>query len=135
MCLVTFQKKAKITKKDLVVYKSIQLLQDGTFNSIYNGFNWEKGILYKTNLGIYERIAGKTIVYDSIAAEIYNTNCKVENRIANEISEGFHACLTKERVNENFDKYPCREFIIPKGSEVFYDKTGLIVSNQMKRLD
>ena len=134
MCLITRQKKAKITKKDLVVFKC---LNNGDI-SVSRYFPWIEGQLVKCDLKIIKREhpsnnhGGDWFYADHITNGIYNglSNCYA-------ISVGLHACTTKERAKRLADCYDTNiieEFLIPKGSEVFYDVTGLIVSNQMMML-
>ena len=136
MCLVTTQRKAKITKKDLVVFKGVREF-DGEIRSLYHGFRYEENIPYARALKIERNPVEVVTVFDDIATTKYKpwkrdyekSTKKAMNKIVTEISCGFHACLTKERVTDK--DYIIREFIIPKGSEVYYDATGLIVSNQI----
>jgi hypothetical protein len=55
------------------------------------------------------------------------------------VSRGFHAFLSTKRIEAGYwdlnvqmeGKWEIKEMLIPKGSEVYYDATGLVVSNQM----
>jgi hypothetical protein len=129
MCLVTRQRKAKILKEDIKVYK---MIEDGN-KSVFERFTWTKGKLFTTKLGI-EYGHGKDFCFaDDVCNQMYSglNNCTG-------ISSGFHACLTKERAKQFDIKWMNNiavcEFLIPKGSEVFYDETDLIVSNQIMML-
>jgi len=58
------------------------------------------------------------------------------------VSRGFHAFLTTKRIGDGFwnlnmqieGKEEIKEMLIPAGSEVYYDATGLVVSNKMMLL-
>ena len=130
MCLVTRQRKPKILKKDLKVYK---LLKEGNF-SPFNSFRWNKTNLYKTMFCI-QKGNGKDMCFaDGKSKDKYFSLSQ-----CTEISEGFHACVTMERAEElkigvSWIICTINEFLIPKGSEVYYDCTGLVVANQMMML-
>ena len=129
MCLVTFQRKPKILKKDLRVYKAV-IMYDDEIHSTYYDFTWEKGKLYTEKL-LIEKFPFKSVEhYDSIVFDHYNTTSKYKLTC---ISDGFHAALNEQRLKNS--PYDIMEFLIPKGSEVYYDATGLVVSNQMMLLD
>ena len=131
MCLVTRQRKPKILKKDLKVYK---VLKSGN-DSPYNNYHWRKGQLETTKFSLKTGNGKNFCFADFQSLKKYNDLSQ-----CTEIGKGFHACMTKERAesvtpkiftNEN---YEICEFLIPKGSEVYYDCTGLIVANQMMML-
>lgn len=136
MCLITRQKKAKILKKDLIVYKCLNQREDGTFNSYFQSdFVWLKNYLYQISylnpILRTNNFENHGIWYyaDSMANNKYRGISQTYY-----ITYGFHACLTRKRCNQLKYNSIIKEFLIPKGSKVFYDATGLIVSNQMMLL-
>ena len=130
MCLVTRQRKPKILKRDLKVYK---VLKEGGYSK-YTNFCWTPKELCKENIHTTGN-RGKDMKYcDSKAMDVY---WRLSGCI--EIDRGFHACCTKERARKllamfGFTEESVCEFLIPKGSEVYYDCTGLVVANQMMML-
>lgn len=139
MCLVTRQIKPITTKKDLVVFKDVEEGFDnaGICKSLYFYFEWRKNVLNTTDLCV-TRIRpydfrppdhnNPNNYFDGIAHLFYVK----DKRKLTEVSNGFHAVLTKKRLTQ-----PCYsrvKFLIPKGSLIFKDATGLIVSNQMMLL-
>ena len=139
MCLVTLQRKPKITKKDMVVWKRGSFSDDNRrFYSFYRDYTWESNKIVKVKLRYEIKSYSKSEKFDGI---VENKYCDVNryNLIFTEISVGFHASLTRKRLlgvyNDETDfnkKLHLQKFIIPAGSEVFTDRSGLIVSNQMK---
>ena len=134
MCLITEQKKAKIAKKDIKVYKEVEIYSN-IISSMVQGFQYIIGKKYSTEL-TPKPVSGLRIgidfkVQDEIVAMAYpQVFCAYGYRITTNdnikvISEGFHSFKTKAR------SYYNAICIIPKGSEYFEDKTGLIVSNQI----
>ena len=133
MCLVTRQRKPKILKKDLKVYK---VLREGS-RSKYQNFLWEPEISHKEIIHITDNKKWDRFQFcdDKTMDKYYKLSGCIE------IDKGFHACCTKERAEglSADPRYSCIKeevyaFLIPKGSEVYYDCTGLIVANQMMML-
>lgn len=133
MCLITTQAKREVAKKDLIVYKAVILSDtDLTAVSPMNEFLWDKGQLYKTRIKKSVVIRGFSIAQylDDTAFRAYE---KERTKVLYTISEGFHAATTARRLT-NFcinDNFTIKRFIIPKGSTIYRDCTGLIVSNKM----
>lgn len=133
MCLITKQKKAKIAKKDITVYKKVNLYSDKITSEVRK-FEYEIEKEYTTVL-TPKSIAGLSIgtdftMYDEAVNKAYPISSLYEyvipsNVNLNVISEGFHAFKRKDRCYYN------AICTIPKGSEYFEDATGLIVSNQI----
>lgn len=123
MCLVTTQKKPKIAKKAITVYK---FLYNGS--SPYQCFPYELGKLY--SVGMKE--SDDEITYDKIATEALEQYREGGKKIRY-IGQGFHSILAKKRVKRCDESgnqlYICT---IPKGAEYYTDNTGLIVSNKIK---
>ena len=131
MCLITRQKKAKILKKDLIIFKTVNVYNDVIQSVCQSHFKWIANKLEKVNLNIKSVHNTKDRFYtDEGTQKIYE---KLSQCVS--ISEGFHAALTPDRpICIEWDYVEVKEFLIPAGSEVFYNATGLIVSNQMMML-
>ena len=134
MCLVTNQKKAKILKEDLTVYKIVVNRNGKIYAWMYDDYQYEVNKLYKQSMSV-DNIPGS--VMDEWVYYAYNIKTKnwknskfKKYRNLNHIHEGFHSSLTIERLG-NVNETAIYRCVIPKGSEVFKDKTGLIVSNQI----
>jgi hypothetical protein len=138
MCLVTNSEK-EIAQEDMVVYKVL----DKDFISLHAYFQYELDKLYQTEIKETER---DTVLF----ADIIDSNItKVALGIKSTSSlfgltkgllpkgvkvygQGYHFYFTKERA---FDEkyYSCitLECIIPKGSEIYRNPSGLGVANQI----
>ena len=137
MCLITEQKKAIRTKEDMIVWKIVCVQGNHRVISPYHDFEWEEGRLYKTRLAVSK----KPIAYDRVVQGEYNIlPFQVGEKYLKDylpdlglkaIGEGFHAFTDEYRA----DCYrTIRQFLIPAGSLIYKDKTGLIVSNQIMML-
>ena len=146
MCLITKQKRAKRIEQDLIVYKvlisSIRNNEIRYYGLLMSNFEYKLNVLYKTKLKrnvktIEKRNSNR---WDSLVGKAYPS--WIINPDVITISQGFHSFksinryfnndleLKKQRIMENgFAK--C---VIPKGSLVYEDVTGLIVSDQIKLL-
>lgn len=134
MCLVTRQIKPRITKKDLVVRKIVRVNHDESITSFCrSSFIWIKGKLETTELGISKRIPRNCCVHDDPQSEYYKEGNKQRNRKLTVVSQGFHA-VVDPNYNCNLSGYNIRKFLIPAGSTIYKDATGLIVSNKMMML-
>ena len=134
MCLITEQKEAEILKEDLRVYKrfTIALKFDNhelilPWSTYFRDkIEYKVGQLHKQQMRVDNIFES---AHDNKASEFYVI---MGWRNLTHVHDGFHSALTLERLGKNewkdFADYCC---IIPKGSEVFRDKTGLIVSNQI----
>lgn len=139
MCLVTRQRKPRITKRDLVVYKVINVnyLTKAIHSRYFPEFIWRKGKMEETKLD-YSRTEYNSA--ERFDREVDNKYCKGNfgsnnYEIITEVGRGFHATKTRKRLMEcGYSWESIMKFLIPKGSEVFTDITGLIVSNQMMML-
>lgn len=129
MCLITAQKEAIILTEDLIVYKSFS----SNLWALYQYFQYEINKLYKTELTFND---GKyNPCFDSMTARhleiMYHSqwySISLFNLGLIAVVEGFHSAATEDRLG---GEYNIRRCLIPAGSEVFYDETGLIVSNQI----
>ena len=134
MCLITEQKRVKILKEDLIVYKNFHIVDNlirpwtGAFR---HKIEYKVGKLHKQTLGV-DNIPDS--VYDIKVKDAY----KLETPLASctralqltHVHEGFHATIIFDRLvimpYPGYVIFKCR---IPKGARVFKDKTGLIVSD------
>lgn len=153
MCLITTQKEAMLTTEDIVCYKSMFRYdkffgnEDYNYRSILKGFNWKLNVIYETNFTFIQKDSTYTLecsLYDKKVREKYFftwfNKFMIKPWYVNSIkgvAEGFHAFLTpdrpeKRRVDIRLKSCDIVTCVIPSGSLVFYDKTGLIVSNKMK---
>ena len=135
MCLITEQKKAIRTKEDMIVWKNVREEYNGAVSSVYRTFEWKEGEVYKTRMDLSQ----DPICYDfDVRREyglIYIPNPSLQTTLSalnlKAIGRGFHAFMDIDRAD---DSEPIRQFLIPAGSLVYKDKTGLIVSNQIMML-
>lgn len=138
MCLVTLEKRPTYVKKDMIVYKAVSSYNAlREVNSLIQNFTYTESILYKTKMKTKEKIPAEWSAprsYDSKADEDLfeyltrkNMPLSTEVRI---IAEGFHSAESEERL----DSCCIRKFLIPKGSYIYKDCSGLIVSNQIQLL-
>lgn len=133
MCLITRQKKPRITKRDRIVYKYVHIDPDGSIWSYFiPGFKWRNGRVRQHKLGISSNTPLGSHKFDGIVAAAY---MKYLDKKVTVVSTGFHAATTKKRLTVTRNDAPIRKFLIPKGSEIFTDITGLIVSNKMRLID
>jgi len=130
MCLVTRQKKAKVLTKDLIAFKMLKV-KDSKIKSLCFPKTWKINKVEKTNFTFVE----KRHEYSFNDGEAVDKYCHLSNTIC--IAQGFHASLTKNRIidfsaDERDGVYKVK---IPAGSKVYYDCTGLIVSDTMILID
>lgn len=131
MCLITYQRKAKITKEDIVVLKEVLRTDDpNVYISRFNRFLWKKNVMETQVLEVKRVIRKKANFYDNIANDSYSRDYKF---LVTSVSKGFHAAKNKDRITFQL-RSVIKEFLIPKGSLTFEDKTGLIVSDHMMML-
>jgi len=134
MCLITRQKESKILKKDLTVFKFVKEFENNSCMSHVGsyGFIYRKDILNKTTM----KRSIDFSPFDDVVERNYPC-CPEYNDDLISIGEGFHSSLRKSRLSDILESYFLKpgtiiaEFVIPKGSEVYEDATGLIVSNQI----
>jgi len=134
MCLIT-EKSPKILKEDLVVYK---LLRDD-LTSIFQGYDYQLGVLYGPR-ELEADVESEYFFADSEAKRYYSNNEDPEDvRIhlfrfnLHGYAKGFHFYTTKERARRSiYNWYSLVECIVPKGSTVVFDSTGLGIASQIK---
>lgn len=127
MCLITEQKEPIITTEDIIVYKVLTKHRYGYISVFFlkQPKIYLPGTLYKTEMMPTNSIA----CFDSKVERAYD----VESSKLTHIGPGFHFLTFTERFNPDRLIYDLSivECIIPKGSEVYYDATGLGVANQI----
>jgi hypothetical protein len=124
MCLVTLQKRVKIAKTDIPVFKILEKHGNGGFRSPYQGMRYKLGKLYQAEIR-------------SSATGMY---CSGSDRVAyqhekNKIfyNRGLHAYTTIDAAR--YGKYSgmyIMNAVIPAGSRYYVNKVGMVVSNQLK---
>lgn len=133
MCLVT-EKQPELLEDDLIVYKVVQPLLDRAFQS---SFKYYKYLLHdlqpsivllglpfeevmKTMYGIYANEAAFKFYIDRIDVEVY--------------LNGYHFYIdaTKAQKHNIFPAEVIVECMVPAGSTVVYDSTGMGVASQIK---
>lgn len=138
MCLITEQKKPIKIRKDYTVYKLVEFLNEKEIRSFYNyNFTWELNKLYQTEIK-------KSSILNACYFDLKSKECyqgkdgikyievlieKLRNEELYSYGSGFHSAINKSRIKSNL--YHIAECTIPKGSLIYKDKTGLIVSNQI----
>lgn len=132
MCLITEQEECFIAEDDIICYK-VLLKDNNRFNSIYFQFKWIVDKLNKTKLTKQKQNFANCCFLDNESHDCY-IELYSKSDLLNSINEGFHAILKLGRFG-NMQYYPLGSVIckmsIPKGSEYFLDRSGLIVANQM----
>jgi hypothetical protein len=131
MCLITTQSEPEILEEDLIVYKILDIMLRA--KHVY--FMYSIGKLYKTkieetdDIKFYDMFARFHVIeigpmeedYDRAGLKVvidkYNLKC---------YGPGFHSFETIDR--DNGINVECT---IPKGSEVYRDGSGLLISNQI----
>jgi len=144
MCLITYQKKASVAKKDIVCYKAVNTAESRFFDeenrprteivatSKNHNFHWEISVLYKTRMAKAKNdiaVADDTVDEFYFGSAAFDQRAKTmrQNRLVS-IGPGFHAFLHGSRKGYRINA-TC---VIPKGSRYYRDATGLITANQMK---
>ncbi len=134
MCLVTEQKKPKKLKKDLIVYKCIDITEKGQLKSAMQEFWYELNVLYKvkiTSSCVFGCFADGTASRKYDPSNKSSDILREELKHLNHITEGFHSMESVKRTKRVWPRTKIFECLIPKGSEIYKDATGLIVSNQI----
>ena len=129
MCLVTKQKRVKVLKEDLVVYKLLEERNNELSAWMYC-FIYEIGVLYVQEMKVDN---DSDSYHDDEVSEAYNfTQAEFQTATMDmtHVHEGFHFATSENRLID-YEAVLC-ECIVPKGSRVYFDKTGLGVANQIK---
>jgi len=127
MCTIV-KKEYKITDKDMVVYKG---LTAGMIAPVYY-FKYSPHVTYESpiNQELQDDWSTADIVAEnSLRDNDYNPDKPHRDLIC--LGEGFHSCTTMERAIElNYSTCVFR-CVIPEGSIVYEDFSGLLVSNKI----
>ena len=142
MCLVTNQQKPIILTEDMIVYKLLTTANHPLILSIYFNFSWTLNKKYKTKILKRKLTHDNFSHYDEMALESLFQLTKTKsitgllicfrekNHGYSIISDGFHSFKTIERIS-GLTHHTIFECTIPKGSKIYEDTSGLIVSNQL----
>jgi hypothetical protein len=128
MCLITEQKKPIKIREDMTVYKNFRF---GENKESFKPWNYIFKYSYKLN-----NLHAEEMTYDNcfqswtdgITAEKYHDAKREEYT---HVHKGFHSASTYKRAGDLAQVGCIIKCIIPKGSLIFKDKTGLMVSNQI----
>lgn len=144
MCLITEQNKPIKIRKDRIVYKKVKLsFRQNTICSLnFGNFTYTLNKLYETDFTFLNFDENEILAYDNIVNKAYDYPFSdydydypfSDNDKLIVIAEGFHSASAIKRF-DMCDKYIQNAIIvkctIPKGSLIYKDKTGLIVSNKI----
>lgn len=133
MCLITNQKEPEILEKDLIVFKVL----DKNLKSPMQEFKYSKNKLYENEIEESEYPVFADEESYNFYSEGLSTQKVLEIHDLKAFGKGFHSITTEERAlsykNEIYSmshKYNVFSCIIPEGSEIYRDATGLIISNK-----
>ena len=133
MCLLTNQQKPTIIRKDLIVYKILSYDLKPVF------FSSEAYILGKLNKTIIRK-SDDTTPFDSHDIKIlekklgylnHDTYYSLTEKGINILGQGFHSCKSIKRCHREDIRDCIFECTIPKGSEVYRNPSGLLISNKI----
>ena len=135
MCLITNQKEPEILKEDLIVYKVLH----ENLGSPIQGFKYSKNTLYENEIE-----ESKYPSFADIESQNFygkgglSMQALLEMHDLKSFGKGFHSVTTEKRAlsykNQIYSmshKYNVFSCIIPEGSEIYRDATGLIISNKL----
>lgn len=130
MCLVTDQQEPIKTTRNMTVYKMFQTTE---FDNIFSPWSDEHEFKYELNKLHKEKIRFDNNFESYMDDEVRDNYPNFRSRELTHVHNGFHSVKKQKRMDlfnqwEQEIKMKC---IIPKGSLIFKDKTGLIVSNQI----
>ena len=136
MCLIVRKGTvSQILENDLIVFKELSLAT-GSLRSMYNGFVYNPGKLYKTNIA-------KSAIFAPYDEQVFNNVDSILHEfginwgsdkvlsILESYGPGFHFATTVERLSLSGKLGVTCKCIIPAGSEVIFDETGLGVTDQI----
>jgi hypothetical protein len=126
--------KPKKLKEDMSVYKILDR-GDSALWSSYQWFKYIPNMVYTTEI----KKSDEGVPFDYLDKELYNVlDLSFSHGVTTLpdhlvfITEGFHSCLNSIRLVSHTNRissiYKC---IIPKGSIIYINGTGCIVSNQI----
>lgn len=133
MCLITKQNKPIILKEDLIVYKLVRKWNSNKhYYSLNENFPYTFNELYKTTIE-----ESTTWVFNDLISQKYYNYLIIKERFFC-FGQGFHFYLTRKRAglyqygdSKGSYRHIMVKCLIPKGSKVIYDETGLGVSDQI----
>lgn len=157
MCLITMQKEPTVLAEDLVVWKEVDgfdhrgrklvgrlLPGRKVVKSPYHSFYYTSGETYKTKI---EQDKNDTCTYDQTARDaiesilpekyagpfIYgdSTSHAVKDGYIMSYGQGFHFATTRDRIKP-LDGSIVERFVVPAGSEVYFDNTGLGIASAIR---
>lgn len=135
MCLITKQKKAIIIKDDMIVYKRVDIHGGNEALAPMQGFLYVVGENYNQELVPDHNFIScfSTDVYEYYKLNTFSK--KDIGKLFTHIHNGFHFFKNIKDVKLFCNDYTLGDAtakcIIPKGSSVFFDETGLGVSNSI----
>jgi hypothetical protein len=136
MCLITQQKEPTILTEDLTVYKDCIRVNIFTAKAVLQNFVYTRG---KTEETVMEYEKGFVFPFDLVVSSFYAKYDKPEYEESESeslisVNVGFHFALYPGRFEKKhpFLATQLAEFFVPKGSKVYFDETGLGVSDKIK---
>ena len=137
MCLITKQQEPTIIAHDMTVFKLVKKYTSVTniCGSDMQDFDYELEVLNRTYL---KEATEDRIPYDDQVTKHYGL--RYDNKTGMTISKevrtigpGFHSFSSKERIGivDGETSERIARFLMPSGSEIFQDETGVLVSNQI----
>ena len=137
MCLILKKTEAVLmtADKDFIVYKIVlrshfandeDEAESEQVSSMHQDFTYDANKMETMITDLYLGF-GRSIFYDDQAHKAYNEASSYD--LVN-IRQGFHFAMKKERLTASA-LGELAEFIVPKGSKYYVDRTGLGVANQI----
>jgi len=130
MCLIVKKgAKPRIANRDITVYKELVVFEG--IRSPYYFFEYELGKKYTTRITFTYKESGGYDMKEMIDMGVDGFSFEGRHRICAFIKRGFHAAVRADRIR---CAQPFRRLFrctIPKGSEYYANRSGLIVSNQI----
>lgn len=123
MCLVTEQKRVKIAKEDIPVYKALR----SDLTTIYQtGFQYKLGKMNETTITevVDDNFYGNGDSY-------YYERARDRGKEIHFYAEGFHTFTTLEEAKKNCSEFTIVAGIIPKGARYYTNKFNMAVSNKL----
>jgi hypothetical protein len=138
MCLVTTQKKPKVAKKNITVYKALNVDNNGFIRAVFqHGYHYELGKLNSTKIKVntyFDECFDKQADICFLYTTGFHSSDAIDNGDAISISEGFHSAKTEARLFDicnNDNEVKIFKCTIPSGALYYEDFSGLVVSNEI----
>lgn len=146
MCLITEQKEPFITDQDMIVYKVVResAYDNLVFPAFYpsRNFKYDADVLNVTKIesayedsfiSFFDNMVGLHLSkkYNLDPSDPGRLEDLAKKGIINIIGQGYHFAIERKRLVVNDKTYNIERFIVPAGSDVYFDETGLGVSNQI----